>query len=1070
MDFEEVGYAENIEVSETTETKRLFTAIDGKIKELHGTFSDDHISRLRTVVESNVQAFGTKQSPSRVSYLQPITCELTSDAEIITQPRWLGKKQMEFLRERLNAMLAKGLIRPTYNPHYGSQAFLVHKDGPDKYRMVIDMRKLNQHTRRTSLMMPNLEQQISYPKGASFYGSFDILSGFDYLPVAEESRKYFVLVTCFGAFEFCGSPQGWVNTPQLFQNRMLTEILQPIGLFAKDDTGVIQWIDDSLLYSRTFDDYLIALDKFLKQMIAKNLRLNITKCTLLASEAVWCGRRISNKGWTYSDKYFGKILKTPKPTFTYELAQALYLINWLSPCVPKLAELRDVFSPVVKLQTTMKQLKKDNETIIWTPTLDKGWKDLLDALETSSKKFLSFYDPELPLCLFADASGLYWGLMLSQCTNCDPANKDDVTPVPKQQHRPIFFLSGKFASTQLNWHISQKELYPIIFSFKRLPYMMFGHPRRITVFTDHKNLEHILNPEWSPKTAYIDRLIRWGLMLQNADICVRHVNGDDNFVADILSRWGNQFHDDKSVKITHVFTFKLTDSDRDLLFAGEEISFQNPWYEGLWERITNDDILEAQQAALKNQNLKTLHKVDGKTWIPFTLLPRLVVHNHVAFNHPGLVQELKYLKTFSFELPLEVTLQSLVRGYRSRCLHCHRRPKVLRRALHQTPLTKVPRKILHADYLYINKSTHYLVIVDNATRKVYLKYTSSDDAETMAIALTEFMGNFQLLPDFEVYTDNGSYFAGRLSKHLSKLLGYSRNFSVQFAPWTNGTVEIANSKILKVVKTLCSEFQIYEEDIHKLTGLIMHVMNNSPSPIKASYTPNQLFMDAPVNDPTALIDKNQIFTVEDGEIRHPKNVDNVLKNINSIRELVNSRLEEAYEFTKLRRSKQNALYNLRHNAPTLQHMEGEWVLLSKDGTIAARNKTKPTWVGPYQICRATHRNVYEIRDLLGRKKIAHSSRLWPYAPPHYQPPPNLLKLFLTDVGPLEVDSIIDLKHDKGEYLLLVKWLGFTDIDNSWEPLTSLANDLPIMVGEFLSSLTTKLGKRAYDAYLQIIRS
>ena len=104
-------------------------------------------------------------------------------------------------------------------------------------------------------------------------------------------------------------------------------------------------------------------------------------------------------------------------------------------------------------------------------------------------------------------------------------------------------------------------------------------------------------------------------------------------------------------------------------------------------------------------------------------MPRLVVHNHIAFNHPGLTQELKYLRAFSFELPTDITLASLVRCYRSRCLHCHRRPKILRKALHQTPLTKIPRKILHADYLYINKSTHYLVIVDNATRKVYLKYT-----------------------------------------------------------------------------------------------------------------------------------------------------------------------------------------------------------------------------------------------------------------------------------------------------------------------------------------------------------
>ena len=55
-------------------------------------------------------------------------------------------------------------------------------------------------------------------------------------------------------------------------------------------------------------------------------------------------------------------------------------------------------------------------------------------------------------------------------------------------------------------------------------------------------------------------------------------------------------------------------------------------------------------------------------------------------------------------------------------------------------------------------------------------------------------------------------------------------------------------------------------------------------------------------------------------------------------------------------------------------------------------------------------------------------------------------------------------------MLLVKWLGFTDEDNTWEPLTSLAEEIPIMVGEYLSSLKTKLGKRAYEAYTHIINA
>ena len=127
-----------------------------------------------------------------MSKLEPIACVLKQDSEIITQPRWLGCEQAELLLTGLQSILKRMLTRPIYNFLYGSQAFLVPKTSSDKYRMIVDMSKLNQQNRWTNLMMPNSEQQVSYPRGAKFCSSFDILSGFDYLPVAEDIGRYFV--------------------------------------------------------------------------------------------------------------------------------------------------------------------------------------------------------------------------------------------------------------------------------------------------------------------------------------------------------------------------------------------------------------------------------------------------------------------------------------------------------------------------------------------------------------------------------------------------------------------------------------------------------------------------------------------------------------------------------------------------------------------------------------------------------------------------------------------------------------------------------------------------------------
>ena len=71
--------------------------------------------------------------------------------------------------------------------------------------------------------------------------------------------------------------------------------------------------------------------------------------------------------------------------------------------------------------------------------------------------------------------------------------------------------------------------------------------------------------------------------------------------------------------------------------------------------------------------------------------------------------------------------------------------------------------------------------------------------------------------------------------------------------------------------------------------------------------------------------------------------------------------------------------------------------------------------------------------MLGRKRTVHVARNWPYAPSHYQPSRNLLKIFLTDVGPVRVDRILDLKFEDSEFFLRVRWLGFAEEDDTWEP-------------------------------------
>ena len=54
------------------------------------------------------------------------------------------------------------------------------------------------------------------------------------------------------------------------------------------------------------------------------------------------------------------------------------------------------------------------------------------------------------------------------------------------------FLSGSFKGSQLRWATVDKERFATVNTFRRLEYLLWGG---VHIFTDHRNLTYIFNPE-----------------------------------------------------------------------------------------------------------------------------------------------------------------------------------------------------------------------------------------------------------------------------------------------------------------------------------------------------------------------------------------------------------------------------------------------------------------------------------------------------------------------------------------------------------------------------------------------
>ncbi|OMJ30156.1 Retrovirus-related Pol polyprotein from transposon gypsy [Smittium culicis] len=74
--------------------------------------------------------------------------------------------------------------------------------------------------------------------GRQIYSSFDLLSGYDQIPLAEKSRDIFGILTPFGLLRMTRLPMWWSNSVQVFQRLMykifMRHIPDKMGIFLDD--------------------------------------------------------------------------------------------------------------------------------------------------------------------------------------------------------------------------------------------------------------------------------------------------------------------------------------------------------------------------------------------------------------------------------------------------------------------------------------------------------------------------------------------------------------------------------------------------------------------------------------------------------------------------------------------------------------------------------------------------------------------------------------------------------------------------------------------------------------------
>lgn len=315
---------------------------------------------------------------------------------IQSYPYRRSPKELEIINEQVKEMLDNHIIRPSSSPWSSPVVIIKKKDGTPRF--CVDYRRLNAITERDVYPLPRIDDIIDKLAGCQYFSTFDLKSGYWQLPIDENDKNKTAFVTSDGLYEFNVMPFGLSNAPASFQ-RIMNSIL---GNLRWDVTLV--YLDDIIVYSKSFEQHLDHLDRVLGALHRANVKLNLKKCSFAHKQLDYLGFRITQAGIKPTTSNVRKTIDFPTPTTAKEAYSFVQMAQFY----------RRFIKDFATIAAPLTAFKVKDAKFLWTPQCQQAF----DTLKTQLSQYplLAFYDgkSDLRLKINTDASNIGIGGVLQQ--------------------------------------------------------------------------------------------------------------------------------------------------------------------------------------------------------------------------------------------------------------------------------------------------------------------------------------------------------------------------------------------------------------------------------------------------------------------------------------------------------------------------------------------------------------------------------------------------------------------------------------------------------------------------------
>lgn len=145
------------------------------------------------------------------------------------------------------------------------------KDGTKRF--CVDYRSLNSKTVKDAYPLPRIDDSLDRLQGATWFCTLDLHSGYWQVEMEESDKPKTAFVTRNGLYQFTVMPFGLCNSRTTFERLMETVLA---GLNYKI---CLVYIDDIIVFERTFEETLNNLEQVFGKLENAGLKLKAKKCS-----------------------------------------------------------------------------------------------------------------------------------------------------------------------------------------------------------------------------------------------------------------------------------------------------------------------------------------------------------------------------------------------------------------------------------------------------------------------------------------------------------------------------------------------------------------------------------------------------------------------------------------------------------------------------------------------------------------------------------------------------------------------------------------------------------------------